>query len=57
MANNPINKHRGHPKRITFLNPQGTGPGQHYARMDCVLCREFVKWVSKDESKNHQEKQ
>jgi hypothetical protein len=38
-----IDQHRGHPKRIV------AGPfGPHQAKMECVLCRAFVKWVPKN---------
>lgn len=40
--NNPIEKHRGHPKR-TVLGPFGP----HAAKQECMLCKCFVKWVPK----------
>jgi hypothetical protein len=49
MANNPKQKHKGHPKRIIRLSQGGSGPGRHYGRIECVLCKEFVAWASKEQ--------
>jgi hypothetical protein len=43
MQQKPVEKHRGHPKRIVL------GPfGPHAAKMECMVCKCFVKWVSKE---------
>jgi hypothetical protein len=51
--NNPKQKHAGHPKKITPLPLGGTGPGRHYGRIDCILCREFVSWATKQTMRNY----
>lgn len=49
MSINPKEKHRGHPKRIVSLDHGGMGPGRHYGRVECVLCKQFVAWASKEQ--------
>ena len=42
--------HRGHPKEIILLPNAGTGPGRHYARIQCRLCNKFVSWATKEQA-------
>ena len=44
-------KHRGHPKRIVEIPRSKKGPGQHLGFVECILCKEFVNWASKDQIK------
>lgn len=41
--NQPVEQHRGHPKQII------PGPfGPHAGKMQCLLCKKFVKWVPRE---------
>lgn len=49
MANNLKLKHRGHPKEIIKLPNAGLGPGRHYGKIQCCLCKQFVAWATKEQ--------
>lgn len=55
LAINLKQKHAGHPKEIVKLPNAGTGPGRHYGRIQCRLCKTFVAWATKEQVKNNKE--
>ena len=41
--------HKGHPKRIVPLPRSSENKNPHYGKVECRLCKTFVRWASQNE--------